>query len=65
MSPSEIKALALFDALLAQRDQLREQRKLLITALQTAQMAMMGYTVRNDVINKALADCAAALKEIK
>lgn len=33
----------------------------LLAALQTAEMAMLGYTVRNKVITKALADTRAAI----
>lgn len=33
----------------------------LLAALQTAQMAMLGYTHRNDVINKALQEALAAI----
>lgn len=33
----------------------------LLAALQTAEMAMLGYTVRNEVLVKALADVRAAI----
>jgi len=52
-----IKALA---ALIGEppADPVREQ---LVAAVKTAQMCILGYTSRNLVINKALADCSAAL----
>lgn len=37
----------------------------LLTALQTAEMAMLGYTVRNDVLVKALKDVRTAIELAK